>query len=193
MFDRAFFGRRFAPRRPTGHQDRMVAELEALHSPLRSLLEAAQQAAPPVTSRTQDMAPDPDMAPDMARHDMAPRDDSLAQSMRSLLEAAQQVARPRHLPNTARDDMVRAVALVAHDRMTRPLLTFPPPALRHAFRGRTGAGDRDQGRRDQVDPSPRLILSGLPPGAPQKPRGAGLLARRRAALNSFSPGRLHRR
>ena len=60
-------------------QDRMVAELEAL----RSLLEAAQQAAPPVTSRT----------PDMARHDMA-RDDSLAQSMRSLLEAAQQAARP---------------------------------------------------------------------------------------------------
>ena len=59
-------------------QDRMVAELEALHSLLRSLLEAAQQAAPPVTSRT----------PDMARHDMA-RDDSLAQSMRSLLEAAQ--------------------------------------------------------------------------------------------------------
>ena len=54
--------------------DRTVAELEAL----RSLLEAAQQAAPPVTSRT----------PDMARHDMA-RDDSLAQSMRSLLEAAQ--------------------------------------------------------------------------------------------------------
>ena len=60
-------------------QDRMVAELEALHS----LLEAAQQAAPPVTSRP----------PDMARHDMA-RDDSLAQSMRSLLEAAQQAARP---------------------------------------------------------------------------------------------------
>src|SRR5262249_44127337 len=60
-------------------QDRMVAELEAL----RSLLEAAQQAARPVTFRT----------PDMARHDMA-RDDSLAQSMRSLLEAAQQVARP---------------------------------------------------------------------------------------------------
>jgi hypothetical protein len=59
-------------------QDRMVAELEALHSLLRSLLEAAQQAAPPVTSRT----------PDMARRDMA-RDDSLAQSMRSLLEAAQ--------------------------------------------------------------------------------------------------------
>jgi hypothetical protein len=69
-------------------QDRMVAELEALHSLLRSLLEAAQQAAPPVTSRT------PDMAPDMARHDMAPRDDSLAQSMRSLLEAARQAARP---------------------------------------------------------------------------------------------------
>jgi chromosome segregation ATPase len=64
-------------------QDRMVAELEALHSFLRSLLEAAQQAAPPVTSRT----------PDMARHDME-RDDSLAQSMRSLLEAAQQAARP---------------------------------------------------------------------------------------------------
>ena len=63
-------------------QDRMVAELEALHSLLRSLLEAAQQAAPPVTSRT----------PDMARHHMA-RDDSLAQSMRSLLEAAQ-AARP---------------------------------------------------------------------------------------------------
>jgi chromosome segregation ATPase len=60
-------------------QDRMVAELEALHS----LLEAAQQAAPPVTSRP----------PDMARHDMA-RDDSLAQSMRSLLEAAQQAAPP---------------------------------------------------------------------------------------------------
>jgi len=59
-------------------QDRMVAELEALHSLLRSLLEAAQQAAPPVTSR----------APDMTRRDMA-RDDSLAQSMRSLLEAAQ--------------------------------------------------------------------------------------------------------
>jgi hypothetical protein len=59
-------------------QDRMVAELEALHSLLSSLLEAAQQAAPPVTSR----------APDMARRDMA-RDDSLAQSMRSLLEAAQ--------------------------------------------------------------------------------------------------------
>src|SRR5262249_30737401 len=63
-------------------QDHMVAELEALHSLLhsllRSLLEAAQQAAPPVTSRT----------PDMARRDMA-RDDSLAQSMRSLLEAAQ--------------------------------------------------------------------------------------------------------
>jgi len=64
-------------------QDRMVVELEALHSLLRSLLGAAQQAAPPVTSRT----------PDMARHDMA-RDDSLAQSMRSLLEAAQQAARP---------------------------------------------------------------------------------------------------
>src|SRR6266478_8849838 len=47
-------------------QDRMVAELEALHSLLRSPLEAAQQVAPPVTSRT----------PDMARHDMAPRDDS---------------------------------------------------------------------------------------------------------------------
>src|SRR6516165_12596058 len=60
-------------------QDRMVAELEAL----RSLVEAARQAAPPVTSRT----------PDMARHDMA-RADSLAQSMRSLLEAAQQAARP---------------------------------------------------------------------------------------------------
>ena len=60
-------------------QDRMVAELEAL----RSLLEAAQQATPPVTSRT----------PDMARRDMA-RDDPLAQSMRSLLEAAQQAARP---------------------------------------------------------------------------------------------------
>src|SRR5499433_1515216 len=60
-------------------QDRMVAELEALHS----LLEAAQQAAPPVTSRPKDMA----------RHDMA-RDDSLAQSMRSLLEAAQQAAPP---------------------------------------------------------------------------------------------------
>jgi len=58
--------------------DRTVVELEAL----RSLLEAAQQAAPPVTSRT----------PDMARHDMA-RDDSLAQSMRSLLEAAQAVRR----------------------------------------------------------------------------------------------------
>jgi len=58
-------------------QDRMVAELEALHSLLRSLLEAAQPAASPVTSRT----------PDMARRDMA-RDDSLAQSMRSLLEAA---------------------------------------------------------------------------------------------------------
>src|SRR5215471_3669603 len=58
-------------------QDRMVAELEA-HSLLRSLLEAAQPAASPVTSRT----------PDMARRDMA-RDDSLAQSMRSLLEAAQ--------------------------------------------------------------------------------------------------------
>jgi len=64
-------------------QDRMVAELEALHSLLRSLLEAAQPAASPVTSRT----------PDMARRDMA-RDDSLAQSMRSLLEAAQ-AARPR--------------------------------------------------------------------------------------------------
>src|SRR5262249_14792926 len=60
-------------------QDRMVAELEAL----RSLLEAAQQAAPPVTSRI----------PDMARDDMA-RADPLAQSMRSLLEAAQQAARP---------------------------------------------------------------------------------------------------
>jgi len=53
-------------------QNRMVAELEALHS----LLEAAQQAAP-----------------DMAPHEMA-RDDSLHQSMRSLLEAAQQAARP---------------------------------------------------------------------------------------------------
>ena len=60
-------------------QERMLAELEAL----RSLLDAAQQAAPPVTSRT----------PDMARHDMAGAD-SLAQSMRSLLEAAQQAARP---------------------------------------------------------------------------------------------------
>src|SRR5262245_17352202 len=60
-------------------QDRMVAELEALHS----LLEAAQQAAPPVTSRI----------PDMARDDMS-RADPLAQSMRSLLEAAQQAARP---------------------------------------------------------------------------------------------------
>ena len=58
-------------------QDRMVAELEALHS----LLEAAQQAAPPVTSRN------------MARDDMA-RADPLAESMRSLLEAAQQAARP---------------------------------------------------------------------------------------------------
>ena len=64
-------------------QDRMVAELEALRSLLCSLLEAAQQATPPVTSRT----------PDMARRDMA-RDDPLAQSMRSLLEAAQQAARP---------------------------------------------------------------------------------------------------
>jgi hypothetical protein len=60
-------------------QDRMVAEFEAL----RSLLEAAQQAAPPVTSRI----------PDIARDDMA-RADPLAQSMRSLLEAAQQAARP---------------------------------------------------------------------------------------------------
>ena len=63
-------------------QDRMVAELEALHSLLRSLLrpllEASQQPGPPVTSRI----------PDMARRDMA-RDDSLHQSMRSLLEAAQ--------------------------------------------------------------------------------------------------------
>src|SRR5215471_7339331 len=71
-------------RSPRGHrsvttQDRMVAELEAL----RSLLEAAQQAAPPVTSRI----------PDMARDDMA-RADPLAQSMRSLLGAAQQAARP---------------------------------------------------------------------------------------------------
>jgi len=54
-------------------QDRMVAELEAL----RSLLEAAQPAARPVTSRS-----------DIARAD------PLAQSMRSLLEAAQQAARP---------------------------------------------------------------------------------------------------
>jgi chromosome segregation ATPase len=61
-------------------QDRMVAELEALHSLLRSLLEAAQQAAP-------------DMASDIAPHEIA-RDDSLHQSMRSLLEAAQQAARP---------------------------------------------------------------------------------------------------
>ena len=60
-------------------QDRMVAELEAVHS----LLEAAQQAAPPVTSRI----------PDMARDDMV-RADPLAESMRSLLEAAQQAARP---------------------------------------------------------------------------------------------------
>src|SRR5262249_54733816 len=60
-------------------QDRMVAELEALHPPL----EAAGQAAPPVTSRI----------PDMARDDMA-RADPLAESMRSLLEAAQQAARP---------------------------------------------------------------------------------------------------
>src|SRR5262245_30624046 len=60
-------------------QDRMVAELAALRSPL----EAAQQAPPPVTSRI----------PDMARDDMA-RADPLAQSMRSLLEAAQQAARP---------------------------------------------------------------------------------------------------
>jgi chromosome segregation ATPase len=71
--------------------DRMVAELEAL----RSLLEAAQQAAPPVTSRT----------PDMARHDMA-RDDSLARSMRSLLEAAQaarrEAAQPAAWPVTSR-------------------------------------------------------------------------------------------
>jgi hypothetical protein len=59
-------------------QDRMVAELEALHSLLRSLLEAAQQDAPLVASRT----------PHMTRRDMV-RDDSLAQSMRSLLEAAQ--------------------------------------------------------------------------------------------------------
>src|SRR5262249_29167338 len=68
-------------------QDRMVAELEALHSLVRSLLEAAQQVAPPVTSRPPNMTPE-------VRHDMAPRDDSLAQSMRSLLEAAQQAARP---------------------------------------------------------------------------------------------------
>ena len=61
-------------------QDRTVAELEALHSLLRSLLEAAQQAAP-------------DMASDIAPHEIA-RDDSLHQSMRSLLEAAQQAARP---------------------------------------------------------------------------------------------------
>jgi hypothetical protein len=53
----------------------MVAELEAL----RSLLEAAQPAAPPATSR--------------ARGDIAGAD-SLAQSMASLLEAAQQAARP---------------------------------------------------------------------------------------------------
>ena len=53
--------------------DRTVAELEAL----RSLLEAAQPAARPVTSRS-----------DIARAD------PLAQSMRSLLEAAQQAARP---------------------------------------------------------------------------------------------------
>ena len=76
-------------------QDRMVAELEAL----RSLLEAAQQAAPSVTSPT----------PDMARHHMA-RDDSLAQSMRSLLEAAQaarleaaQQATPPVTPRTWRE------------------------------------------------------------------------------------------
>ena len=60
-------------------QDRMVAELEAVHS----LLEAAQQAAPPVTSRI----------PDMARDDMA-RADPLVKSMRFLLEAAQQAAWP---------------------------------------------------------------------------------------------------
>src|SRR5260370_21798457 len=36
-------------------QDRMVAVLEALHSLLRSLLAAAQHAAPPVTSRTPDI------------------------------------------------------------------------------------------------------------------------------------------
>src|SRR5262249_34132958 len=53
---------------------RMLAELEALPP----LLEAAQQAAPPVTSRIPDMS----------------RADPLAQSMRSLLEAAQQAARP---------------------------------------------------------------------------------------------------
>ena len=80
-------------------QDRMVAELEALHSLLRSLLEAAQQAAPLVTSRT----------PDMARHHVA-RDDSLAQSMRSLVEAAQaarlevaQQATPPVTPRTWRE------------------------------------------------------------------------------------------
>src|SRR5262249_8661934 len=51
-------------------QDRMAADLEPLHP----LLEAAQQAPPPVTSRI----------PDMARDDMA-RADPLAESMRSLL------------------------------------------------------------------------------------------------------------
>jgi hypothetical protein len=60
-------------------QDRMVAELEAL----RSLLEAAQRPARPVTSPI----------PDMVRGDMA-RADPLAESMRSLLEAAQQAAQP---------------------------------------------------------------------------------------------------
>ena len=67
-------------------QDRMVAELEALHS----LLEAAQQAAPPVTSRSPDMS----------------RADPLAQSMRSLLEAAQaarlEVAQQAARPVTSR-------------------------------------------------------------------------------------------
>jgi hypothetical protein len=93
-------------------QDRMVAELEALHSLLRSLLEAAQQAAPPVTSRT----------PDMTRRDMA-RDDSRAQSMRSLLEAAQQAARPVTSPVLPRKAAARrrgaAATCDGHHRVRR--------------------------------------------------------------------------
>src|SRR5262249_26486735 len=95
-------------------QDRMVAELEALHSLLRSLLEAAQQAAPPVTSRTSDMAPH-----EIARDDFAASIDALPSGSRAAGCSA------GHLPNMARDDMVRAMALAAQDRMTRPLLTFP--------------------------------------------------------------------
>src|SRR5215467_10602626 len=75
--------------------------------------------------------------------------ETLHSLLRSLLEAAQQAAPPvtsripDMAPDMARHDMVRAVALVAQGRMTRPLSTFPgaPPAPRALRHSRASACD----------------------------------------------------